>query len=98
MEDILKFLFIVGIIIIGIVKQVKKEKEKEVSKKTPTPTIPSYKDNKRSLYSGYSYTKQTWKGISTFFLRSKLRKMFHIITLSANQLPHQQLRRIQHRI
>lgn len=57
MEDILKFLFIVGIILIGIVKQVKKEKEKEVSKKTPTPTIPSYKDNKKEVFTPVTPTQ-----------------------------------------
>ncbi len=40
MGDILKFLFIVGIIVIGIVRQVKKEKE--TNKKTfIPPTIPN---------------------------------------------------------
>jgi len=40
MEDVLKFLFIVGIILIGIARQVRKDKE--AGKKTLTlPTIPN---------------------------------------------------------
>ena len=57
MEDIFKFLFVIGIIAIGIAKQVKKEKEKQTAKKTPAPTIPPYKEMQKKVLAPPPATK-----------------------------------------
>lgn len=46
MEDLLKFLFIAGIIIVGIYKEVSKAKPKKASPKRPAPAVPSANPDK----------------------------------------------------